>query len=410
MRSTFSVSIFVVLTQVWASPLVGQTDSGWTQWRGSTRDGQVVGTTWPERLTESNLKQLWRTELGPSYSGPVVSDGRVFVTESVDGESEAVHAFDQLSGQSIWVCRWEGAMKVPFFARSNGSWIRSTPAYDNGKLYVGGMRDLLVCINTADGKELWRLDFVSKLGTRLPAFGFVSSPLILGQHVYVQAGASLAKVDKTTGQLVWQSLKDEGGMNGSAFSSPISARLNGRDTLLVQSRTNLAGVDPQTGEQLWAEEIPAFRGMNIVTPCVYENAVFTSSYGGKTLLLEPAEGELVQRWSNKAQGYMCTPVIIGDFAYLHLRNQRFTCIDLKTGETMWTSKPFGKYCSLVANGSRILALDERGVLLLIAASPDDFQLVDSLEISEEETWAHLAVSGSQIFVRELNAITAYSWH
>ena len=35
-------------------------------------------------------------------------------------------------------------------------------------------------------------------------------------------------------------------------------------------------------------------------------------------------------WSNKAQGHMSTPVVIKVHAYMHLQNQRFTCIDLKT--------------------------------------------------------------------------------
>ncbi len=300
-------------------------------------------------------------------------------------------------------------MKVPFFARSNGSWIRSTPAYDEGKLYVGGMRDVLVCIDAADGNVDWRLDFVNALSTSLPAFGFVCSPLVSGSFVYVQAGACLAKIDKQSGKIVWQAMKDGGGMNGSAFSSPYLASLDGRLQLLVQGRTTLAGIDPESGSELWSREIPAFRGMNILTPTVFGNAVFTSSFGGKSLLLEPQGSDVVERWSNKAQGYMSTPVIIDGFAYLHLRNQRFTCIDLATGDTKWTSKPFGKYCSLVANGNRILALDERGILLLIQATPEEFRLIDSLEIADSETWAHLAVADQQLFIRELNAITAYDW-
>ena len=42
-------------------------------------------------------------------------------------------------------------------------------------------------------------------------------------------------------------------------------------------------------------------------------------------------------------------------------------LDLATGERPWTSDAFGKYVSLVAQGNRILGLDERGILLLIEA-------------------------------------------
>ena len=116
-----------------------------------------------------------------------------------------------------------------------------------------------------------------------------------------------------------------------------------------------------------------------------------------------------EAWTNKARGYMSSPVVINGHVYLHLQNQRFTCIDLATGETRWTSKPYGKYWSLVANGENILALDERGELLLIRANSKEFELVDSRKISDDETWAHLAVCGEEIFVRELNAMVAYRW-
>ena len=116
-----------------------------------------------------------------------------------------------------------------------------------------------------------------------------------------------------------------------------------------------------------------------------------------------------ESWTNRAQGYMSSPVLIGNHVYLHLRNQRFTCIGLENGDTKWTSKPFGKYCSLIANKNQILALDERGDLLHINATPEKFDLVESRKISDEPSWAHLAVSGNQIFVRELKALTCYSW-
>ncbi len=61
------------------------------------------------------------------------------------------------------------------------------------------------------------------------------------------------------------------------------------------------------------------------------DCVFTSSYGGKSLLLEfePNAGWKVNaRWENKREGYMSSPIIIGDYIYLHLRNKRFTCLEL----------------------------------------------------------------------------------
>ncbi len=385
----------------------------WNQWRGPTRDGQVGGPAWPARLSDGSLKLLWRVPLGPSYSGPIVSRDLVFTTATRNRESEVVHALYRKTGKERWRASWKGAMTVPFFAASNGSWIRATPAYDGKALYVAGMRDVLVCLDTGSGKERWRIDFVKEFKSPLPAFGLVSSPLVDGDAVYVQAGASVVKLRKTSGAVLWRVLRDEGGVMGSAFSSPVLADLAGRRQLLVQTREKLAGIEPTSGEVLWTQKVPSFRGMNILTPVVVGDGIFTSSYQNESWLFKVSRQKdryaVAQGWSNKARGYMSTPVVIDGHAYLHLQNQRFTCIDLQTGKSTWTSRAFGKYCSLVAQGDRILALDQRGKLLLLRANPRAFDLLDEMKVSDEETWAHLAVVGDEVYVRQLNALAAYRW-
>jgi outer membrane protein assembly factor BamB len=190
--------------------------------------------------------------------------------------------------------------------------------------------------------------------------------------------------------------------------------LAGKRQLVVQTRTKLAGLDPDSAALLWGQEVPAFRGMNILTPVIQGNHVFTSSYGGRTFLYEVTrKGDtfaVTEVWNLKAEGFMSTPVVVGGHAYLHLRNQRVTCIDLAKGQERWTtSQTFGKYWSMVARKDRILALDERGILYLIKANPEKFEVLDSRKVSDQETWAHLAVCGGEVYVRELNAITAYQW-
>jgi outer membrane protein assembly factor BamB len=342
-----------------------------------------------------------------------VAEDSVFTTETKDKESEVVYALDRKSGKELWRAEWKGAMTVPFFAASNGSWIRSTPAYDGERLYVAGMRDVLVCLNAKTGKEVWRVDFVNELKTPLPDFGFVCSPLLDGDAVYVQAGASVARLDKRTGKIIWRTLEDKRGMMNSAFSSPIVATLAGKRQLIVQGREKLAGIDLETGNVLWTQTVPSFRGMNILTPTVVGDAIFTSSYQNKAWLYKISEEmdryTVKEGWSSKTQAYMCSPVVVDGYAFLHLENKRFTCIDLKTGDRTWTSKPYGQYWSLVAQADRILALDQRGVLLLIKANPKAFELIDEMKVSDEETWAHLAVSGDELFIRELNALAVYRW-
>ncbi len=256
----------------------------WPQWRGPQRDGQVSGPAWPDHL--ERLEQSWRVDgLGPSYSGPIIAAGRVFTTATLEEREERVQAFDCATGEALWDSGWSGAMKVPFFAARNGSWIRSTPACDGESLFVAGMRDTLVSLDVETGQRRWSVDFVEQLGTENPDFGFVSSPLLQGDHVYVQAGKSFLKLDKRTGEIVWRSLDEAPGMH-SPFSSPILAELAGRQQLVVQTRENLVGVDPDSGGELWSLPVKSFRGMNILTPLVVEDGIFTAAYGGRAQRIE----------------------------------------------------------------------------------------------------------------------------
>jgi outer membrane protein assembly factor BamB len=276
------------------------------------------------------------------------------------------------------------------------------------------MRDVLMCLDAQTGKERWRFDFVKRLEAPVPDFGFVCSPLVDEDAVYVQAGASFVKLNKRTGEVIWRSLKDQGGMWGSVFSSPVFATLAGKRQLVVQTREKLAGVDPADGKVLWEQPVEAFRGMNILTPLVHGETLFTSTYGGKTLGLKVSQSDgkysVTQAWTHKAQGYMSTPVVIDGVAYTHLKSQRLMAIEVATGRELWTSdESFGKYWSLVAQGDRILALDQRGMLYLLRANKEKLDVLDKRKLGGAETWAHLAVAGDELYVRELNALVAYRW-
>jgi outer membrane protein assembly factor BamB len=389
----------------------------WTQWRGPSRDGSVHqdAAPWPESLTSENLKLVWSADLAEGYSSPIVVDGKVITVETREKEEEIVRAFDRKTGKPIWDATWKGSMRVPFYAAKNGSWVRSTPATDGKTLFVGGMRDVLVALDLSDGKEKWRRDYPTEEKTPLPSFGFVSSPLLEDDHLYVQVGTSLRKIKKSNGETVWQALADERAMFGSAFSSPVRAKIQGIDQILVQTRSLLGGILASDGKVAWTSEVKAFRGMNILPPTPIGNKIFTATYGGGSFLFDITKDEqtLVAKelWNDsKREGYMSSPVVIDGKVYLHGRDKRFHCLDPDTGKTLWSSEDkFGEYCSIVTQGNRILALDQRGILLLIEADPKGFKLLSQVDLKTPPTWAHLAVCGDELFIRHLKGINVYRW-
>ena len=404
----FATTLFLMLP---VAVFAGEAET-WPQWRGPSRDCQLSPRTWPATLSKGSLKQMFRVPLGDSYSGPIVTADRVFVTETV-GENEFVRALDRITGDEVWKVQWPGAMTVPFFAAANGSWIRSTPAFADGRLFVASMEDVMVGLDAADGRQIWRKDFRKEFGTGNQSFGFACSPLADAGHVYVQTGGGLVKLSGETGNMIWRSLTEGGGMMGGAFSSPIIAEIAGVRQLVVQSRSKLSGVSLDEGQELWSVPVPAFRGMNILTPTVIGDQIFTSSYGGGSFMFQVSRNgdayKVSELWKGKNEAYMSSPVVVNGNIYVHLRNQRVVCLDPGSGKALWTTKPFGKYWSMVANGSSVLALDERGDLLLLDLNTKEFVQLDARHVSDASTWAHLAVAGNQVFVRELNGLLTFEW-
>lgn len=390
----------------------------WPQWRGPERNGSVSSGSWPESLQGSHLTQRWRIELPPSYSGPVVSSDKVFVTYTRDKEFEGVRALDRNSGKEVWKAEWKGAMTVAGLGTSMGSWIRATPAHDGDRLFVAGMPDVLVCLDPKSGTEHWRADFHARYGTPLPELGFVCSPLVVKDGVCVQTADSFVKVDKKTGKSLWRCLVRKGKgtqkMGQGSYSSPGFAVIQGRPQLLVADIDAIAGVDPSQGKVLWRRVLDSYDQGCILAPIVYGGGIFTSTRASRTghypLTYRNKQFTIAEGWKNKLTIYMSSPIVVGDFAYAHLKNGRFACIDLRTGKIQWISnRPFGKYCSMVWRKNRILALTNDGQLLLVHADPDRFVLADSRKISTAETWGHLAIVGQHIYIREQNAIAAYRW-
>ncbi len=380
----------------------------WNSWRGAERNGKLSEAL-PSSLSDT-LALVWQKSHGPSYSGPIIHGGLVFTTETVDKRLERVTAYRVSDGEMQWQQEWEGSMAVPFFAAANGDWIRSTPACSKGGLVVVGMRDVMACFDPDTGKERWRKDFVNDMGTPLPMFGASSSPLIDGDRVIMQTGGATVCLSLNDGSLLWQTLRNAEAQSPGAFSSPMNATIQGVRQLLVQTRTELCGVDLQSGEVLWNEPIATFRGMNILTPLVIGNRVYTSAYQGNTHCFEIdfRDGNWSSRevWQSKHQAYMSSPVVIGSRIYMFLRNERLVALDAETGSEVFVTKPIAKYASLISDGANLLALTNDGTLMLVDGQSDEFRVIDKMKVADD-SWAHLAISGPFLIVRDLKELKVY---
>ena len=402
----FSLIVFSAMAS--HTPSTDAGDGTWNQWRGPQRNGKWQGHL-PKSL--SGLKLAWEKTLQPSYSGPVSDGELVFTTATVDETFERVVAFELSTGEVRWTAQWEGAIKVPGYASANGSWIKSTPAVAENALVVLGMRDEVVCLDPSSGEKRWQVDLAERFGARRPPFGGVCSPLIDEEAVYVMGGGATVKLSLADGRSIWRTLADEG-EDDDALSSPIIATLAGTRQLVVQTRTRLCGVGLNDGSVLWSEPIQAYRNMNILTPLVMGNRVFTAARSGRSQCFEIGRDDgqwtVNEVWNQKVQGYMSSPVSDGKTIFLHSNNERLTALDARSGDILWTGRPMGKYQSLVGNDDVILALNSGGELLAVETNRDRLNIIDRAKVADD-SWAYLGIFEGGLLVRDLKSLKVYRY-
>ena len=273
------VGLFAVMTLCWACHWMDGSKAEWAQWRGPNRDGVSLETGMLKTWREREPKVLWRVPIGEGFSGISISGGRAY-TMAAEGDDEFVVCLDASSGKELW--RFRSGSK---FTEKRGNGPRSMPSVDDGQIFALGAEGKLYALDAVNGEKRWDHDFVKEFGSKIPSWGFSSSPLVEGNLLLVEvggeAGKSIAAFDKKSGRVVWTSHTDK-----PAYSSPISITFNGiRKSVFLTAKT-LLSVSPTDGRIYWTYAWP--KGINIATPIfIPEDKIFISaSYDKGAVLLK----------------------------------------------------------------------------------------------------------------------------
>jgi len=205
------------LTVVFLSVLAcGSPAADWPQLRGPDRNGISKERGLLKEWPEAGPPLAWRTAgLGGGYSAPSIAAGRIYGMSN-RGDEEVVWALSETDGKELWVkplgprCREGGQQGIEGPA--------CTPTVDGDRLYVLGAGGTLACLQTRDGKIIWRRSLTDDFGGRLPMWRYAESPLVDGNKVICTPGgddAALVALDKLTGEMIWKSKVPDGAGGGA---------------------------------------------------------------------------------------------------------------------------------------------------------------------------------------------------
>jgi outer membrane protein assembly factor BamB len=412
MRSTliqrgFAVSLALLFLAT-AAALAGN----WPQWRGPQRDGVASldhSGAWPEKL-----KQRWKVEVGEGHSSPIVVRDRVYLLAR-KGENEIASSLALESGKTIWQQSYAAPYEMSPVAQAHGKGPKSTSVIDQGRLYTFGISGVLSAFDAAGGKPLWRKDFSKQYKATSPAFGTAMSPAVAGgrviAHVGGHAGGALTAFDAQSGEPVWSWSED-----GPAYTSPIVITLGGVRQVVTQTEKQIVGVSFDSGKLLWRIPFTTPYDQNVVTPVVYKDTLIFSGHQQRTFAVRVAQnaGKWSAReiWTNDAVPmYMSSPVLSGDhlYGFTEKRKGSLFCLDARDGKVLWSDEGRqGDNASLVLAGGQLLVLTTGGELLVVPASPSGYKTAASYEVADTPTWAHLAVAGNRILVKDKTTLAAWS--
>jgi outer membrane protein assembly factor BamB len=376
----------------------------WPGFRGPDRNGIVRGLRIETDWSRSPPIQMWRRPIGPGWSSFAVS-GDLLYTQEQRGDDEVVASYKMTTGEPVW--RHSDAVR--FWESNAGAGPRATPTLSNGRVYTFGATGILNALDASNGVVAWSRNVASDSATKVPGWGFASSPLVVGDVVIVAAYGKLAGYDLATGKPRWFGPAHDG-----SYSSPHQLTIDGVTQILLMSGAGVTSVAPANGTLLWEHAWPGF---TIVQPAVAADGevliATTGSSGGtgarRLAVVHGPEGWTVtERWTSAGLKPYFNDFVVHKGHAFGFDGSILACIGLEDGTRKWKGGRYGNgQLVLLADQDVLLVLSEQGELALVGATPDGFKELTRFPAIKGKTWNHPVVVDDMLLVRNSQEMAAF---
>src|SRR5215831_12322327 len=268
----------------------------WERFRGPNGTGVSETTGLPTEFGPSkNL--VWRLDLPPGHSSPIVAGGRVYLT-AVERDQLYVFCVEQASGRVLWKREAPRPRREKLNSLNNPA--SPTPAADRDNVYVF-FPDFGLLSYTRDGKERWRLP----LGPFNNVYGIGVSPVLADDVVVLvidqDKNSHIVAVGQKDGKIRWQKPRPDA-LSGA--STPALVKVDGRPSMILAPASFRMDVySARDGEAVWwVRGLPSEMKS---APVVVGDLVYVSGFNtpendpGKQVSLPTWEELLASRDTNK---------------------------------------------------------------------------------------------------------------
>jgi len=386
----------------------GGGQASWPRFHGPRGDNISTETgllaSWPD----GGPKMIWEADgLGDGFSSMAIADGTIYTAGNRDGKT-VVTALN-LDGSRKWT-----AENGPAWT-ANYEGTRGTPTVDGDRVYHESPLGDLVCLGARTGERMWGGNILQGTNGENIQWALAESVLVDGNNlICCPCGkkASVAAIDKKTGQPVWaaRGVEDKAG-----YASPVAIECGGLRIILTMTSGAVIGANARNGDLLFRYPHKTNFDVNATNPIYHEGHVFiTSGYGSGSEMLKldvrGNQASVTKKWENKdLDNHHGGVVLYEGHLYGADSKGNWICLDWNTGRKVYAEKGVGKG-SLTLAGGMLYTYSENNEMGLAKATPDGLTLVGRFRVpkgGDGNSWAHPVVCGGRLYLRHADKLYAY---
>lgn len=398
----------------------------WPEWRGPGGQGHAAVSRLPVKWSDTE-GIAWRTEVpGRGWSSPVIDGTQVWMTTAIETPArpedaerrlksntggQPVTLLEKVELRAICIDRETGrrthdvallTVTEPQWVHKMNSYASPTPVIEDGRLYTHFGAFGTVCVDTADGRILWK-------NTDLPVMhenGPGSSPILWKNHLIFHLDGSdqqfIAALDKASGRLAWKTARS-GAMHENpqlkkSYGTPLIVETATGPQLISPAADWLYSYDPATGRELW--KVPyGHTGFSISPrPVAGHGMIYMSTAFMKPeILAVKYEGvpkaEIAWRYAKGAPN-IPSPLLVGDELYFVSDGGFLTCLDARTGTEHYRERLGGNYTSSPLFAAGHIYISSREGLTTVLKPGKTFQPIAKNQLTAQIYGTPAAVDGA----------------
>ena len=342
---TFSFLLPLILISL---NITAQEDTkSWTDYRGPQENGQSAAKNIPITWNDST-NIAWKVPIpGRGWSSPVILNNQVWLTTAPeDGKVLRALAIEATTGKILHkINLFE--VNEPQVHHPLNSFASPSPVIENGRVYFHFGAYGTACVDSRSGNILWkRTDLYCNhdVGPGSSPYLYKDLLILTMDGMDVQF---LVALDKQTGNTVWKrtrevDLHDMKMESRKAFTTPITAKVNGVDQLISVGPHSVMGYWPKTGERIWKALFEGFSASS--RPIINGNILyFNSGFCVSSLVALDigGEGDLTDKimWINKKSTQArSSALLIDNLLYMVNTGGQAKCFEAETGVELWTAR------------------------------------------------------------------------